>query len=81
MSRPEPNGDSETTSTESPSHAGTPARTDPGKPLTVVLPEDLLKRLRVLAVVRDRSVSDIVTEHLEALVRRDLKKALAKLEP
>jgi hypothetical protein len=45
------------------------------------LPEDLLKRLRVLAVVRDRSVSDIVTEHLEALVRRDLKKALAKLEP
>ncbi|MEI9942216.1 MAG: hypothetical protein WDO69_33790 [Pseudomonadota bacterium] len=55
-------------------------RTEPTKPLTVMLPEDLLRKLRVIAVVRGRSVSEIVVDHVEGLVRRDLKKALAKLD-
>jgi hypothetical protein len=34
----------------------------------------------VIAVVRARSVSEIVVDHIERLVKRDLKKALVKLE-
>lgn len=55
-------------------------RGDATKPLTVMLGEDLLRRLKVIAVLKDTSVSEIVAEHIEALVRRDLKKVLAKLE-
>ena len=55
-------------------------RTETNKPLTVMLPEDLLRRLKVIAVLRDKSISEIVADHVEGLVRRDLKKALSKLE-
>ena len=55
-------------------------RAEGAKPLTVMLPEDLLRKLRVIAVLRGRSVSEIVVDHVEGLVKRDLKKALAKLD-
>lgn len=51
------------------------------RPLTVMVSEDLLRRLKVIAVLKDASVSEIVAEHLETVVRRDLKKLLVKLEP
>jgi len=55
-------------------------RTEATKPLTVMLPEDLLRKLKVIAVLRDKSISEIVADHVEGLVKRDLKKVLAKLE-
>ena len=62
-----------------PSTNGSP-RTEATKPLTVMLPEDLLRKLKVIAVLRDKSISEIVADHVEGLVRRDLKKVLARLE-
>jgi hypothetical protein len=64
---------------ESASSNGT-VRAEATRPLTVMLPEDLLRKLRVIAVVRGRSISEIVLDHVEALVKRDLKKTLAKLD-
>ena len=55
-------------------------RSDATKPLTVMLSEDLLRRLKVIAVLKDTSVSEIVAEHIGAIVRRDRKKAIAKLD-
>lgn len=31
-------------------------------------------------MLRDKSISEIVADHVEGLVKRDLKKALAKLD-
>lgn len=62
-----------------PATNGSP-RTEATKPLTVMLPEDLLRKLRVIAVLRDKSISEIVADHVEGLVKRDLKKVLAKLD-
>ncbi len=39
------------------------------RPLTVMLPEDVLRKLKVIAVLKDRSVSELVADHIDALVR------------
>lgn len=49
------------------------------KPLTILLPEDTLKKLRVISIVRETSVSELVAEAAAGVVRKELKKALAKI--
>jgi hypothetical protein len=49
------------------------------RPITIALPEEVLKRLKIIAVVREISVSDLVAEAAGALIRKELKKALGRL--
>lgn len=55
------------------------AHPEPTKPITVMLPEDLLKKLKVVAIVRETSVSELVAEAAAGVVKRELKKALSKI--
>jgi hypothetical protein len=54
-------------------------RPESNKPITVMLPDDLLKKLKIVAIVRETSVSDLVAEAAAAVVKRELKKALSKI--
>ena len=47
--------------------------------LSVNIDEDLLRRLRVIAVLKDTSLSALIENYLASQVRRDLKKVVAKL--
>lgn len=60
---------------------GSPSTTPTGsaKPITIMLPDDLLKKLKVVAIVRETSVSELVAEAAGTVVRRELKKALSKI--
>lgn len=49
------------------------------KPLTIMLPDDILKKLKIVAIVRETSVSELVADAAAGVVKRELKKALAKL--
>jgi predicted transcriptional regulator len=55
------------------------ARAESTKPITVMLPDDLLKKLKIVAIVRESSVGELVAEAAAAVVKRELKKALAKI--
>lgn len=55
------------------------AQAEPTKPITIMLPDDTLKRLKIVAIVRETSVSELVAEAAVAVVKRELKKALAKV--
>jgi len=54
--------------------------------LTIQLDEDVVRKARVIAAQRGKSISRLVTEQIEELVRRDddyqrvMKEALAELE-
>jgi len=52
---------------------------EPTKPITIMLPDDLLKKLKVVAIVRETSVSELVAEAAAGVVKRELKKALIKI--
>lgn len=49
------------------------------KPITIMLPDDILKKLKVVAIVRETSVSELVAEAAAGVVKRELKKALSKI--
>jgi len=52
---------------------------EPNKPITIMLPDDLLKKLKIVAIVRETSVSELVAEAAAGVVKRELKKALSKI--
>lgn len=52
----------------------------PSKPLTVTVPDALLKRLRVVAVLREQTISEVVVGYVTSQLRRDLKKLASKLD-
>jgi hypothetical protein len=54
-------------------------RTESMKPITIMLPDDISKRLKVIAILRETSVSELVADAAAGVVRKELKKALAKL--
>ncbi len=72
-----------TTSSDTGNSESTPAngmpRTEPTKPLTIMLPDDVLKKLRVVAIVKETSVSELVAEAAAGVVRKELKRALLKI--
>ena len=61
------------------SSTSTGNQTEPTKPLTIALGEDVLKKLRIIAIVKETSVTALISEAAAGVVRRELKKALAKL--
>lgn len=62
------------------STSGAPPRADNLKPVTIQLRDDVLQKLRIVAILQDSSVSDLLADAAAAVVRRDLKKLLGKLE-
>lgn len=68
-----------TTSTDS-ADTGTSARQEATKPVTIQLRDDLLQRLKIVAILQDTTLSDLLADAAAALVKRDLKKLLGKLE-
>jgi hypothetical protein len=74
--------DTEHETSEHPSKATSNAsQPETTKPITIMLPDDVLKKLKVVAIVRETSVSDLVAEAAAGVVKRELKKALSKLDP
>lgn len=55
------------------------ATLEPTKPITIMLPDDVLKKLKIVAIVKETSVSELVAEAAAGVVRRDLKRALTKV--
>ena len=76
MTKPQPETAQPLAATASPS--GTPQLV-PTKPITVMLPDDVLKKLRIVAIVKEISVSELVAEAAEGVVKRELKKVLSKV--
>lgn len=66
--------------TPSDSAPSTAARPDNLKPITIQLRDDLLQKLRIVAILQETSVSELLADVATTLVRRDLKKLLGKLE-
>ena len=58
---------------------GNGAPSEPSKPITIMLPDDVLKKLKVIAIIRETSVSELVTEAASVVVKKELKKALSKI--
>jgi len=56
------------------------ARTESTKPITIMVPEDTLRKLKIIAIMKESSVSDLLAEAATAVVKRDLKKLLGKLD-
>jgi hypothetical protein len=50
------------------------------KPVTIQLRDDLLQKLKIVAILQDSSVGDLLADAAAAVVKRDLKKLLGKLE-
>lgn len=50
------------------------------KPVTIQLREDVLQKLKIVAILQESSISDLLADAANALVKRDLKKLLGKLE-
>ena len=59
--------------------ANAPVPPEPAKPITIMLPDDVLKRLKVVAIVRETSVSELVADAAAGVVRKELKKALSMI--
>jgi hypothetical protein len=56
-------------------------RPENSKPVTIQLRDDVLQRLKIVAILQDTSVGELLADAAAALVKRDLKKLLGKLEP
>jgi len=52
---------------------------EPTKPITILLGEDILKRLRIIAIVKEVSMNSLISEAMAGVVRKEMKRALAKL--
>jgi hypothetical protein len=50
------------------------------KPVTILVPEDTLRKLKIVAIMKETTVGELLAEAAIAVVRRDLRKVLAKLE-
>jgi len=78
------------TPTLQPAQANKPAKTpkvtkdqtptEADKPVTVMLPETLLKKVKVLGAISGESLSEMVAQALTARVRKDLAAALSSLQ-
>jgi len=55
------------------------AHAEPAKPITIMLPDDVLKKLKIIAIMRGTSVSEVLADAAVSVVKRDLKKVLGKL--
>jgi hypothetical protein len=56
-------------------------RPENSKPVTIQLRDDVLQKLKIVAILQETSVSELLADAAAALVKRDLRKLLGKLEP
>lgn len=56
-------------------------RAENTKPVTIQLRDDLLQKLKILAILQESTVSDLLAESAAVLVKRDLKKLMNRIEP
>ena len=56
------------------------ARTEIAKPVTIQLRDDILQKLKSVAILQETSVGELLAEAAASLVKRDLKKLLGRLE-
>jgi hypothetical protein len=78
-----PNGTSTTEHPEQPTAHTTPVATAPAsdkKPVTVMIPEGLHRKVKVLAELSGTSLSDLVEGQLKTLVKERLPGLLASLD-
>lgn len=75
-----PDADHETSEHPSKATSNGASHPETTKPITIMLPDDVLKKLKVVAIVRETSVSELVAEAAAGVVKRELKKALGKLD-
>jgi hypothetical protein len=68
-------------STENVTSTNGAARPDNSKPVTIQVRDDVLQKLKIVAILQDTSVSELLADAAASLVKRDLKKLLGKLEP
>jgi len=52
---------------------------EPVRPITIPVSEDVLRKLKIIAIVRNTSVGELLADAAAGIVKRDLRKALAKL--
>jgi len=55
-------------------------KTEATRPVTVLLAEDLVRKLKVIAVMRDASISTVIEGYVAKAVKADIKKAIGKLD-
>jgi hypothetical protein len=70
-----------TASTDHTTNGNGTTRPETSKPITIQLRDDVLQRLKIVAILQDTSVGELLADAAAALVKRDLKKLLGKLEP
>ena len=70
-----------TASTDHTTNGNSAPRPENSKPITIQLRDDVLQRLKIVAILQDTSVGELLAEAAATLVKRDLKKLLSKLEP
>lgn len=75
METQDPKNPDNTNSTDSQERAD-----GPSKPLTVVLAEELVKKLKIVALMKDMSISTVIEGYVAKLVKADIKKMIGKLE-
>jgi len=56
------------------------ARAENAKPVTIQLRDDVLQKLKIVAILQETSVGELLAEAAASLVKRDLKKLLGRLE-
>lgn len=69
-----------TTPSDSSAVSTNSARTDMAKPVTIQLKDEVLQKLKIIAILQDTSVSELLADAAEVLVKRDLKKLLGRLD-
>lgn len=70
-----------TASTDHTTNGTGTTRPENSKPITIQLRDDVLQRLKIVAILQDTSVGELLADAAATLVKRDLKKLLGKLEP
>lgn len=56
------------------------ARAENAKPVTIQLRDDILQRLKIVAILQETTVGELLADAAASLVKRDLKKLLGRLE-
>jgi hypothetical protein len=68
-----------TTATDSAASAAA-TRSENLKPITIQLRDDVLQKLKIVAILQETSVGELLADAASSLVKRDLKKLLTRLE-
>jgi len=54
-------------------------RAESTRPVTILVPEDILRKLKIVAIMKETTVGELLAEAAAGVVKRELKKALSKI--